>query len=286
MAVTVSNFELLFKKQAPAAPADLQNVQTVLQGYFLELTNLADTDYEYRLEFVIAAPPPGTTDRQLRSLAGNAVAFVDSAGRDNRTRPFGGDVADTSFTLPTGNVRVPAGGTALVAVLPAAFGSDDPLTPSSDASPAFEVRGYVRISLPALLETGSGSGSGVGRLPPIQIRAQSDAPVPVLLTPQNRATYIAADGAIANQTQASLPLAGGQGTVQVPPGAVFPLDLEPGTAQERLARANELLTATPEELRPALLATLLAEARAGGFGSLDALNQRLEDLGVDLSLAA
>jgi len=67
---------------------------------------------------------------------------------------------------------------------------------------------------------------------------------------------------------------------------VFPLDLEPGTAQERLTRANEMLTATPEELRPALLATLLAEARAGGFGSLDALNRRLEDLGVDLSLAA
>jgi len=284
MAVTVSNFELLFKKQAPAAPADLQNVQTVLQGYFLELTNLADTDYEYRLEFVIAAPPPRTTDRQLRSLAGNAVAFVDSAGRDNRRQPFGGDVADTSFTLPTGNVRVPAGGTALVAVLPAAFGSDDPLTPSPNAAPAFEVRGYVRISLPSLLETGS--GSGVGRLPPIRIRAQSDEPVPVLLTPQNRATYIAADGTIANQTQASLPLAGGQGTVEVPPGSVFPLDLEPGTAQERLTRANEMLTATPEELRPALLATLLAEARAGGFGSLDALNRRLEDLGVDLSLAA
>ena len=284
MAVTVSNFELLFKQQAPAAPADLQNVQTVLQGYFLELTNLADTDYEYRLEFVIAAPPPGTTDRQLRSLAGNAVAFVDSAGRDNRRQPFGGDVADTSFTLPTGNVRVPAGGTALVAVLPAAFGSDDPLTPSPNAAPAFEVRGYVRISLPSLLETGS--GSDVGRLPPIRIRAQSDEPVPVLLTPQNRATYIAADGTIANQTQASLPLAGGQGTVDVPPGSVFPLDLEPGTAQERLTRANEMLTATPEELRPALLATLLAEARAGGFGSLDALNRRLEDLGVDLSLAA
>ena len=284
MAVTVSNFELLFKQQAPAAPADLQNVQTVLQGYFLELTNLADTDYEYRLEFVIAAPPPGTTDRQLRSLAGNAVAFVDSAGRDNRRQPFGGDVADTSFTLPTGNVRVPAGGTALVAVLPAAFGSDDPLAPSPNAAPAFEVRGYVRISLPSLLETGS--GSDVGRLPPIRIRAQSDEPVPVLLTPQNRATYIAADGTIANQTQASLPLAGGQGTVDVPPGSVFPLDLEPGTAQERLTRANEMLTATPEELRPALLATLLAEARAGGFGSLDALNRRLEDLGVDLSLAA
>ena len=284
MAVTVSNFELLFKQQAPAAPADLQNVQTVLQGYFLELTNLADTDYEYRLEFVIAAPPPGTTDRQLRSLAGNAVAFVDSAGRDNRRQPFGGDVADTSFTLPTGNVRVPAGGTALVAVLPAAFGSDDPLTPSPNAAPALEVRGYVRISLPSLLETGS--GSDVGRLPPIRIRAQSDEPVPVLLTPQNRATYIAADGTIANQTQASLPLAGGQGTVDVPPGSVFPLDLEPGTAQERLTRANEMLTATPEELRPALLATLLAEARAGGFGSLDALNRRLEDLGVDLSLAA
>ena len=45
--MNVSHFELIFKPQSPVPPAD-----TVLQGYFLSISNLEDVELSFRLDFV------------------------------------------------------------------------------------------------------------------------------------------------------------------------------------------------------------------------------------------
>ena len=67
----VSHFELIWKPQSPAAPANTPAVANVIQGYFLEITNLESVPYSYRVEFV-ASP----VTLPSRSLAGNTVCFV------------------------------------------------------------------------------------------------------------------------------------------------------------------------------------------------------------------
>jgi len=209
----VSHFELLLKPQAPSGPGSggPSTVATVLQGYFLELTNLEDTAYQFRVDLVIEPPAPSIPNRQQRTLAGNALAFVDTATQNNQSSAFGGNINDSVFPLPNGTVQIEPGGTALIAVLPNAFSQSSPLTPGgSSGPPLFEVRGYVRL-----------------RLPSVRFVKQTDSPVKVLATPQNRATYLSTDGtsgssgmptlSISDQTQASLPLASGQAKLEVEP---------------------------------------------------------------------
>lgn len=197
----VSHFELIYKPQAPKAPEGTSAVDRVIQGYFLEITNLEDKPIQFAVEFVAAA----ATD-PLRSLAGNALVFVDTPDSNNVQGVLSGSQTGTVFRPSTGNIRIPAQGTALVAVLPSAFGplpgESTPLT-----SPNFEVRGYVRLRVPAILSLGGSGG--------IRFVKQSETPVKVLLTPQNRATYFKADGSISDQTQASLPLAQGSAAAEI-----------------------------------------------------------------------
>lgn len=239
----VSHFELIFKPQSPAAPTGAGPVDSLIQGYFLEITNLEDEEYRYRLDF-IAAP---VTD-PLRSVAGNTVVFVDTPGTNNQQGVLNGAITSTTFSPSTGFVTVPPKGTALVAVLPSAFGplpgETTPLT-----TPDFEVRGYVRLRLPALFRFVPGNPFGRFVLEP-----QADAPVKVLLTPQNRTTYFKADGTISDQTQASLPLANGV--------AVNELEPETGLFLTPIAVRPEILSRELEGLTPdatAMLAEMLTK---------------------------
>lgn len=206
MTANVSHFELLFKAQAPVPPQGTAAVDRVIQGYFLELTNLEANDYLFTIEFVVTPPPAGTPDR---GLANNTLVFVDSPGNAATPDDAGGVLVDVGagkvFASNKGAIPVPAGATALIAVLPAAFMT--PLDPTPLTSPDFEVRGYVRIRLPALLPK---------RIALFTV-PQSTKSVNVLLTPQHRATFLNAAGAITGQVQASLPLAGGSAAVSVDP---------------------------------------------------------------------
>jgi hypothetical protein len=105
----VSHFELVYKPQSPAGPAD-----TVLQGYFLEITNLEAIQLEFALNFTTSP----ITDAN-RSLFGNAAVFVDTPGIDNNIGVFSitGALASKSFGLNR-RIVVPAHGTALLALLP------------------------------------------------------------------------------------------------------------------------------------------------------------------------
>lgn len=212
----VSHFELIFKPQAPAAVSGVQ-VDRVIQGYFLEITNLEDKEYRYKLEFVAVPPPLGTFNREFRSLARNTLVFVDTPGVDNQPGTLLGSSSSPYFHPSTGYIRVPPLATALVAVLPSVFGPT-PVDMTPIAEPVFEVRGFVRISLPALRIRS-----------PFISTAQSKGPVKVLLTPQNRATFLGADNTIKGQVQATLPTATGAAAYSIPPspgfvGFKFPLN--------------------------------------------------------------
>jgi hypothetical protein len=174
----------------------------------------------------------------------------------------------------TGFVRVPAHGTALVAVLPSAFGAS-PLDPSPLAAPNFETRGYVRITLPAVRVGGGGFAS-------LFTVAQSNNPVRVLLTPQHRATFLKADNTISDQIQASLPLAGGAGIAALAP--------EPGGFSLSVAdldtvrpELGTIIDAIEPQNRGLVLASLLGDLNAAS-ADLGALNQALAAANVPLSV--
>jgi hypothetical protein len=259
----VSHFELIWKPQSPAAPTGTPAVANVIQGYFLEITNLESVAYQYRVELV-ASP---VTD-PLRSLAGNTVVFVDTPGTNNQQGVLNGAITDTSFFPSTGNITIPPKGTALIAVLPSAFGplpgETSPLT-----APNFEVRGFVRVTLPATFRR-------VGNF--FLYGPQANAPVKVMLTPQNRTTYFSATGAVTDQTQATLLISTGTAINSLPPepGFIFPNPFDLVDIQfdifERMA------TPTPQ-----MLAAMLAMVDADG-GDMAGFNDSLAKAGIGMAL--
>ncbi len=258
----VSNFELVYKPQSPVPPAD-----TVLQGYFLEISNLEDREYLYTLDFVTSA-----ITNPDRSLFSNTVIFVDTPSIDNGTGIYAltGTLASPSFGLGR-PFAIPAKGTALVAMLP----SDPFSMTGAPVTPFFECRGYVRLRLPAVLRRGGAGFFG--------FRPQSDRPVKVMLTPQFRATYLSAAGVINDQTQSSVPTASGRAVNDLPPDPPFVISLP------NLSLAESRVAVTPESMMQAepsaeLLAALLAQIKASAH-ELDAFNATLAEAGVDLGLS-
>ena len=201
----ISQFELVFKPQAPAGPADI-----VLQGYFLEISNLEDRD----LEFALTLTTSSVTD-PTRSLFGNAAVFVVTPSINNNVGVFilAVSYSDESFRLDR-NIFVPAGGTALVAVqlsAPCAGGMGPPPTPD------FECRGFVTLSLPVITRPIS-----IGEFDAVIITQQGNTPQKVMLTAQNRAVFTdPATGVAKGQTQAGLPIATGQALNEITPDPLF-----------------------------------------------------------------
>jgi hypothetical protein len=262
----VSHFELIYKAQAPADAAGV-DVDTVIQGYFLEITNLESFPCRYAVEFVAVPPPAGQPNR---SLSGNTVTFVDSPGTDNQAGVLQQTLFRPNVYRPsTGLIRVEPQATALLAVLPSVF--PVPVDPTPLTQPNFEVRGFVRIRLPA-----------VRREPPLfpfPFQPQAADPVRVLLTPQNRASFIsAATGTISDQAQASLPTASGAALNLVPPeqGLVFGRSALPPAAG--LARAARMLEEAPELADPGLLTVLIIQAESADKG-MESCNELLEEAG-------
>ena len=190
----VSQFELVYKPQSPFGPADV-----VLQGYFLKITNLEDTDLRFRLTFTTSS----VSDAD-RSLFQNAVVLIDTPDQNN-AGPFQllGELTSKTFTLrPT--VLVPAHGTALVAMFPS-----DPFPPNSvpAKSANFECRGFVTLTLPAL-----------------RFAAQARGPVEVLLSAQNRGVYLDQTTEVPKgQTQGNVTLSSGQSLNKIEPEQPLPL---------------------------------------------------------------
>ncbi|MCY4333868.1 MAG: hypothetical protein OXC60_04245 [Litoreibacter sp.] len=257
----VSHFELIFKPQSPAGPAD-----TVLQGHFLEITNLEDQALSFRLDYITSS----TTDPD-RSLFDNTFVIVDTPD-DNNNFNFsltGGPTAKRYRLNPL--VTIEPCATALVAVLPS-----DPFSMPGcpPPTPNFEARGFIELSLPAQLQIVQGP---LG--PQFTLVPQADGPVRVLLTPQNRATYFAEDGTITDQTQASVPTATGAALNEVIPQTGFAF---PGLGASLDLQSN-LEALAPDDVSPERLAAMLAMAQASGM-DMGAFNKSLKASGVGLAV--
>lgn len=265
--MVVSHFELIFKPQSPSAPTDTGPVDSVLQGYFLEITNLEDVELRYALDFVITQP----TD-PARDLAGNTVVFVDTPpGTDNEQGVLVDPTNSEVFRPSTGLVRIPPNGTALVAVLPSVFGPV-PGDPTPITTPNFEVRGYVRIRLPALFIADDFAF-------PFFSTPQSDTPVRTLLTPQNRATYFTATGGITDQTQATLPLAKGQAEYCIEPEEGGPLVFIPRPIDIEIIRQFQRTGIDEAAALMALMGRIDPEKT-----DLAAMNQHMKKVGIGLAI--
>lgn len=262
----VSHFELIYKRQAPVgvggAPAE--TVDTALQGYFLSITNLAAQSLQFRVEFVAQPPMPG---QPLRSLAGNTLVFIDSPGVDNAPTTLAGTFASSVFTPASGLITILPQSTALVGVVPSVFGvlPFDP-TPIPTTDRNFEVRGFVRLTLPAIRRNRFFSS------------AQATEPVKVMVTPQYRTTYLTDAGVLSDQTQASVPTSSGGSVGLVTPEPsrfMFPEILQPVRP--------DLMIDIPIEIRPDILMSLLADLDTDP-ASVAALNRALGEMDVPLAL--
>ncbi|MBE9158459.1 hypothetical protein IQ265_16705 [Nodosilinea sp. LEGE 06152] len=203
----ISTFELLVKRIAPP-PADPAVARRVVQGYFLTIANLEDRDFTYQLEFHVSRPNPVDPDR---NLAGNAFVAFDIAG-ENTTLALSPVMPSPVTPVFTTRFRLPAKQTASVQLLP------DLTRPGllNEANPDVEIRGFVRLRLPALRQG-------------IFLRPQSNSPVKVLLNPEVRGTFLpndlAARGGDFDQINYPLELASGKGLNEVEPDrGFFPID--------------------------------------------------------------
>jgi hypothetical protein len=213
----VSTFEVLFKRLFPDPTNQVRFDRRVVQGYFLSLTNLEDKAFTYAIEFHISEPDAALADPAVRRPnGGNCVVFFDTAGENRASSvvaygatgggvygPGGGVPGSSGFST----FRIPARSTGLVLFFP------DPFTfPGfTTTNPQVEVRGHVKLRLPAL------------RSNPFFYRAQSNAPVRVLLNPETRATFFpdAANGVTFSQTHSLLHTASGRAENTIDPDPSF-----------------------------------------------------------------
>lgn len=247
----VSHFELVYKPQSPVGPAD-----TVLQGYFLKITNLEDKDFSFGLRFTTSS----VSDPD-RSLFQNAVVLVDTPGSNNAAFSLIGNLTSKSFRLSP-SVSIPAHGTALVAVLPS-----DPFPPTAipPGKADFECRGFVTLSLPLNI-----------------VRPQSKEPVKVLISAQNRTLYIDPKTGLPNgQSQASLPLSTGKALNEVE-SDILVLKPGPGLLEKKFTEIEFGRIADDTGAGTAILDMLSAISEAGI--DLRIINSALKDSGVGMAL--
>lgn len=273
----VSTFEILYRPLTPPlGPGTEAIARRVLQGYFLTVSNLDDANnFLFRIEFRISLPDPPNPSR---TLDGNALLISDVAGP--------GNVFNTMLTnSPTGSNRftatfsVPAGGTALVVLLP------NITTPNffSTGPDDIEIRGNVSLVLPCTFQPNPPFGFGT-------LQEQPGAPAKVLLNAEHRATYLPADwpnmveGDLDfDQTSTAVALASGQGLNDVESvGSCFlrvpDLELPDLFARaERVPSPLDPLTETAALM--AALARLDPEPQ-----NLDAMSNMLEAAGVPVRL--
>jgi len=200
----ISNFEILFTPQLPPVgfPPPVENiVETVVKGYFLTITNQNAAAYTFTVGFHCNTNP--SSPPSVRTLA-SAVAFIDDAQAGVVELVSEGADATDYYA----NVTIKPNGTVLLGVLPAFF---NPGT-GTFVTANIEIRGWVDIMLPALRK-GISIFSGFS--------AQSSVPVSVIVTPEQRLTFLPASGEASSVVEAqsafALPLATGSAQFLVPP---------------------------------------------------------------------
>lgn len=240
-----------------------RNHQSVLQGYFLEISNLENI----ALEFALRITTSSISDPD-RSLFGNVAILVDTPGTNNNPGSYNitGSLNSTSFGLNR-RIVVPSKGTALVAILPS-----DPFPPElvTPSSANFECRGYVSLTLPLVFKFSKGQPFPV-------FSPQANTPQKVLITAQNRAIYTDEDGNAKGQSQSSIPLANGQAQMEIDPQKLF-FPTEAESLVDMMIPANQT-DLTFENM----LAGMLSAASMSKM-DLKIFNAALKDSGIKMAV--
>lgn len=181
----ISTFEILVK---PLAPGANPPARTVIQAYFLTITNLnPNSDIDLDVDFISVTPgiDPGQN---------NVITFFDFL---NANAPAAlSNTADPIRTRRT--VNIPARDTGLFLLQPNVF------DPNILANPDLEIRGHVDIS--------------VNEFSPLNGRQE------LLVTPEHRGTFVPTNFDMPNvpirdldfdQLAYSLPVVGGSALVEV-----------------------------------------------------------------------
>lgn len=156
----VSTFELLVKPITPVtAPGGGAVARTVVQGYFLTIANTSNSNVRLTLQFTATTPQLNVADTVTISDVTGANDFSDLT-------PVPGDPNKFTFS-----VSILAKDTALVTLLP------DVTKPEIIKAANLEIRGYVEI-----LVNSPSAGN----------------PVNLLLTPEQRGTFLPQDLTVRN----------------------------------------------------------------------------------------
>ncbi len=148
---TLSTFELLVKPLVPLPADKLGAGRTVIQGYFLTISNTSTLPVSLRLKFTAKSPA---------FTAANVLAFFDILGV-NTTLPI--PLAPATTETLTFTLNIGPGDTGLFILQP------DVTDPLLITNPTTEIRGYVDIALTTLF------GSNTYNL---------------LVTPEHRGTFL------------------------------------------------------------------------------------------------
>lgn len=160
----VSTFELLLKPQLPASISDttLKKLsRTILQGYFLTISNLNAYDTTISLVFTVVLNGPLTIEDLIPPLGTppDIIGFLDVDGIN-----LGAIIEPDTFANKIRFTRkIPAGDTGLFLIQP------NILKPELLTDENFEIRGYVEVFISSL-STGFDSAK-------------------LLLTPEHRGTF-------------------------------------------------------------------------------------------------
>jgi hypothetical protein len=160
----VSSFEILFNRIAPFNPNPAVGAvaRKVLQGHFLTISNTElHRSVYFKVKYIYGnnIPTANTLDaeRELNlapfpnSPAGNAVLIYDGGSINNQLIPVNETVRATGVNIPGGdyfvvstrNLRLRAGETGLLALLPYAQNAN--ANSLADPTPSIEVRGHITI---------------------------------------------------------------------------------------------------------------------------------------------
>lgn len=156
----ISNFEVLFNRIAPASSGSI--ARKVIQGHFLTISNTElHRSVYFKVKYTYGNNIPNTSDsdRELRiatlgpnPVAGNTTLIYDGGSINNQSIPTSATTTANGVNIPggdyfyvaTNNLRLRAGETGLLALLPfpQPTGVENTLT---DTSPSLEVRGFITI---------------------------------------------------------------------------------------------------------------------------------------------
>lgn len=197
----VSNFELLLNRIAPSNPSPSGAIaRRVVQGHFLTISNTElHRSVYFRIKYTYGNYIPNAvgTNRELRiapfpgSTAGNVVLIYDGGSLNNQLIPTANTTTATGVNIPggdyfyvkTNNLRLRAGETGLLALLP--FFQGTGTNSLGGTVTDLEIRGFISIEQVSDAQYVNSNGVNITETNPFV-----GEPANLILNSEHRATFL------------------------------------------------------------------------------------------------